>query len=242
MRILAIADIHGDRAIYREIVRLAEERCVDAVVLAGDLLGAPPGFDSIEAAQQRDAVEILEVLTALSRPVLYVLGNDDLVPMPDTPPHVHALHGRRLDLGGWGFVGYQYSPPFMGGPLEKPEAEIAADLVGLEPLLDPTAVLVTHCPADGILDGSNTFRPEREFLASVGVHLVPGSPAIRDAVRRRGVRAHVHGHVHGAFGRAGCHSNVESGPGSLRAMIVDLATLDHQVVLLETTRHGSTNL
>ncbi len=231
MRVFAIADTHGNLSTCREVVRLAAEHRADAIVLAGDLLGSPPGFASVEEAQRHQAAALVEILAAARQPVLYIMGNDDLVGLPDGPAHVRPLHGRRVELEGWGFVGYQYSPPFMGGLYEKPEEGIAADVAALEPLLGPDAVFVTHCPADGILDASGTPDPTRDPWLRAGVRLVPGSAAVGEAVRRCGVRAHIHGHVHGAFGRSGCHFNVASSSRGLRALVVDLATLEHQVVL-----------
>ncbi|MDH3215161.1 MAG: hypothetical protein OEN01_02585 [Candidatus Krumholzibacteria bacterium] len=57
MRLLASADLHGDHEIYKWLVGVATEKGADVVVLAGDLLGAPSGFDSIEESQ-RGVVDI----------------------------------------------------------------------------------------------------------------------------------------------------------------------------------------
>jgi len=43
------------------------------------------------------------------------------------------------------------------------------------------------------------------------------------------VRAHIHGHIHRCFGREGCHFNVAAA-GQLRGMVIDLATLKHEVI------------
>jgi Icc-related predicted phosphoesterase len=103
----------------------------------------------------------------------------------------------------------------MGGVYEKPEDEILSDLRHIGRLVDAETVLVTHCPAYGVLD-----------IGVLDVHA--GSYSILDLVRHRGVRAHVHGHIHQCFGRAGCHFNVASG-GTRRAMIIDPKTLNATV-------------
>jgi Icc-related predicted phosphoesterase len=217
MRVLATADIHGCHDVYQHIPRLAEEHQAEVLVLAGDLLGAPDNdFLTIEEAQRASAREIARKVAPLQIPVLYVMGNDDLVDLEPAGGQFQSIHGRRLDLGLYNFVGYQFSPPFAGGVFEKPEDEIAADLSSLEPLMDSGTVLVTHAPAQGILD--------RGIL-----DLSAGSPSILAVTKRRPVRAHIHGHIHGCFGREGRHFNVAAA-GQLKGMVIDLATMEHEVI------------
>lgn len=214
MRILAAADIHGNFEAYRWLVELARPPEVEALVLAGDLLLGDEDCGEIEEAQRREVPRVLEVLNRAAVPVLFVMGNDDFVELQPLPPGVHGIHGRRQQLGDYGFVGYRYTLPFIGGPFEKTEDEIAADMMELLPLLDGRTVLVTHCPAYGLLD-----------LGILDRHA--GSPAIRRAVEASGVRAHIHGHTHRCFGREGRHFNVAAGARS-RAMRIDLETLEYQ--------------
>jgi Icc-related predicted phosphoesterase len=216
MRILAIADVHGRRPIYDWLLAAARENRVEAMILAGDLLGCPDGFDTPEEAQRHDAEQLIGLLDAAGLPVLYVMGNDDLVELDSASERVQSIHGRRAQLGRFGFVGYQYSLPFMGGAFEKPEAEIAADLAGLAALLDEDTVFVSHAPAFGILDPG---------FGEVRI----GSTAVRELLDRNSFRAHIHGHSHAGFGWQGKHFNVASA-GRARAMILDLETLRHCVL------------
>jgi Icc-related predicted phosphoesterase len=114
------------------------------------------------------------------------------------------------------FVGYQYSLPFVGGPFEKPEVQIESDLIQLTHLLNAQTIFVTHSPALGILDPG---------LGDTQI----GSRSLRDFLEANPYRAHIHGHSHTGFGRRGAHFNVASG-GHLRAMIIDLETMQHQIV------------
>jgi Icc-related predicted phosphoesterase len=217
MRILAMAVIHGNQDLYASVPRLAAEHRAEALVLAGDPLGAPDeDCLSIEEAQRASARDILSLLAALTMPVLYIMGNDDLVELEPASVQFQSIHGRRLDLGSYNFVGCQFSLPFAGGIFEKPEEEIATDLVGLEPLMDSSTVLVTHSPAQGILDRGVLDRSA-------------GSASILEVANRRQVRAHVHGHIHRCFGREGCHFNVAAS-GEPRGMVTDLATMAHEVI------------
>jgi Icc-related predicted phosphoesterase len=51
MIVLASADLHGDYEIYEWLVTVVADRGPDVLVLAGDLLGCPNGFDTVEDAQ-----------------------------------------------------------------------------------------------------------------------------------------------------------------------------------------------
>jgi Icc-related predicted phosphoesterase len=216
MKILATSDIHGSHSAYAWLVQTARDRGVDGVVLAGDLLGYPKGFDAIDDAQRADARAIARILEAAERPIYYIMGNDDLVELAPESAWLISIHGRRVDLGNFNLVGYQYSLPFMGGVFEKPEEDVRRDLGSLVDLVDARTVLVTHSPAYGILDAG--------MLGTAA-----GSRAILELVQSRNFRAHIHGHIHEHFGRVARHFNVASG-GRHLAMLIDLETMRSDVV------------
>jgi Icc-related predicted phosphoesterase len=224
MKILAMADLHGDLRIYRRLKKLVASHDAQVVVLAGDLLRASRSDLTIEEAQAEDARQIVKILKSLTIPVLYIMGNDDLVELGYEDSHIHAIHGKRIIFGNYGFVGYQYSLPFVLGRYEKPENEIEKDLLTIEPLLEGNTIFVTHSPAYGILDEGIPI-PTRD------IHV--GSKSILELVRRRPIKAHVHGHIHKCFGHSGMHFNVAAG-GHFRGMIINLEDLsceifDHEV-------------
>jgi len=214
MRILASADLHGEHDVYRWLVSVADTAGADVVVLAGDLLGLPGGHDTVEESQRVDALAIEAILDAIRVPVLYIMGNDDMIELEPTNPNLRSLHGRRVELGEVNFVGYQYSLPLMGGVFEKPEEEIRRDLEALEPLVDSGTVLVTHSPAYRILD-----------IGILERHA--GSESIRDLVEKKKPRALIHGHIHDCFGVEGLHFNVAAAFRK-RAVLIDAESLDHE--------------
>jgi len=216
MKILASADLHGKRPIYDWLLTAVREQHVQALVLAGDLLGCPDGVDTPEEAQQDEACLLTGLLGTAGVPVLYIMGNDDLVELKSSTEAVQSLHGQRVLCGKFAFVGYQYSLPFMGGPYEKPEAEIESDLAQLTHLLDAETVFVSHSPALGELD------------PGFGDAQI-GSRSLRNFLEANPFRAHIHGHSHAGFGRYGAHFNVASG-GRARAMILDLETMQHRII------------
>lgn len=216
MRILASADLHGLRPVYDWLLETAREHHVDAIVLAGDLLGYPDGFDTPEAAQHEEARSTLRMLTKAAAPVLYIMGNDDLVELNSLFGRVQSIHSRGLSCGSYNFVGYQYALPFMGGIFEKADDDIATDLTSLTKLMGDRTVFVSHSPAHGLLDQG----VDGERIGSV---------AIEKFLAKHPYRAHIHGHCHEEFGRAGNHFNVASAR-QRRAMIIDLDTMKHQIV------------
>jgi Icc-related predicted phosphoesterase len=216
MKILAAADIHGKRSFYTSLLDAAKPSDSQAIVLAGDLLGYAPGFDKAEDAQRADAEGTLRLLETSPVPVLYIMGNDDLFDLGPGSGPVRPIHGTRLDLGPYNFIGYRYSLPFMGGIFEKTEEDIGRDLAGMIKLADDRTVFVSHSPAKGILD--------RTMLQTHA-----GSSSILDFIQRAGVRAHIHGHLHAGFGRDGRHFNVATLPSS-KAMLIDLDRMTHEVI------------
>jgi Icc-related predicted phosphoesterase len=139
------------------------------------------------------------------------MGNDDLVDLGPDVPNIVPIHGRRVELKDFGFVGYQCGPPFMGGPFERTESDLENELKVLSDLMDDLTVLVTHYPAAGMLDGG------------FGLH------GIRDFVEQRPILAHVHGHSHSTFGNRANRFNVASA-AQKRAMLIDLNSRNCQVV------------
>lgn len=210
MRILASADVHGFMDVYEWLLEAAVAHRVDLWILAGDLFAA--GHPS---SQRRQGETILKLLGRSPAPVFFLMGNDDYVEMPEDGERVRLLHGRRLEHGGYSFVGYQYTPPFFGNVFVKEEPEIASDLQVLAPLVDEATVVVTHTPSRGILD---QVRGE-----------ATGSSSLAAMLKRRPFLAHIHGHIHEAFGRDGRHFNVASA-GRRRAVLVDLPSLESRVL------------
>ena len=131
---------------------------------------------------------------------------------------IRSLHGRRLFCGEFSFVGYHFTPPFIGTVFVKSETEIEKDVQSLVPLLNQRTVLVTHAPAYGALDQCQSFG---------GEHV--GSSSLAALIERSPVLAHIHGHIHSNFGRDRNHFNVAAA-GRRRAFLIDLPTLGHQVL------------
>lgn len=211
MRILAAADVHGVFGVYQWLVRLAAQKQADLLILAGDLFGG--GW---EQEQSEQAKQLVALFQAVPVPLLYLMGNDDYVALGYQDQRIQPLHGQRLEFGGYNFVGYQYTLPFVGTVFVKPEKEIEKDVRTIEPLLDSRTVLVTHSPAFGILD-----------RVYGGEHA--GSRSLAALIAHKPVLAHIHGHIHESFGREGNCFNVAAA-GQRRAVMIELPSLRHEVL------------
>ena len=214
VRILAAADVHGTLSVYEWLVQMAAKHQADLLILAGDLFTA-----DWEDEQRKQAEKIISVLVSGVSPCFYIMGNDDNVSLDYEDQRIKPVHGRRLSFGALSFVGYEYTPPFVGTAFVKTETEIEKDLDSLESLLDSQTVFVTHSPAYESLD--RTYS---------GEHV--GSRSLATVLGRKPVLVHIHGHVHESFGRDGIHFNVAAA-GLKRAILIDLPSLHHQVLVGE---------
>jgi len=145
LRLLAAADTHGFEDVCQWLVDQAQSFQVDAVVLAGDLLGVPHGFESVEQAMLASATSTRQILTSVEYPVLYIMGNDDLVDLGPDVANIVSIHGRRVELEGFGFVGYQCGPPFMGIPTQaRRRGDSAAERFAGTPARRPPSYTRIH--------------------------------------------------------------------------------------------------
>ena len=216
MRILACADIHGSEDVYTWLASVVIERRPEVLVLAGDLFGFPDGYPTVETAQQAQGEKITDIICKAQVPILYIMGNDDWIEWAPDSSLIQSIHGRRIQYESMSFVGYQFTPPFVGSIHEKPETDIRFDLDELAPLIDRDTVMVTHGPA-------------RHYLDKTAAGDFVGSCALSDFFASHHVHAHIHGHIHRAFGRHLNHFNVAAA-ATRRAMLIDLDTMQHEVV------------
>ena len=67
MRMLATADLHGNHASDRRRSAVAARCGVQAIVLAGELLGAPRGFPSIVGSHPADGAAMVDIHDQIHR-------------------------------------------------------------------------------------------------------------------------------------------------------------------------------
>lgn len=133
MKILLLADLHGEEAILDRL-RATHGR-YGLIVIAGDL--GSPGY--------------IENLVSISENILWIPGNNEPKGACEKTG-AHCLHKKSLELeGGLHLVGFGFSAPTpFGTPGELSEEEIYAEMEGLP--IDENTILVTHSPPYGIMD------------------------------------------------------------------------------------------
>ncbi len=175
MRILMATDIHGSRAAMEAIPAAVGEHAPDLFVAAGDIthFGRPPSY--AEDLLGRISVKTLAVPGNCDQPALLAvldrLGVD--------------LHMKRAKVAGQTFVGLGGANPTpFGTPFEIGEDEIWR---GLDGVMEPRAILVSHPPPYGYLD----------VVPGAG-HV--GSRSVARIVEKYRPKAVLCGHIHEAAG------------------------------------------
>lgn len=188
MKILVIADIHGDfESLSNVLAELKND--FDVLVCPGDFTDV--GL-SLAGFSREDMLQImLDELLSCGKPVFALPGNHD-------PPEVHKifdeygvnLHGRGKIIDGVGFFGFGGAKTPFGTPFEPSEEETAN---GLKKALDAVVgankkIMITHNPPkntklDRVLSGSHV-----------------GSQAIRDFILKNKPDVAISAHIHEARG------------------------------------------
>jgi hypothetical protein len=162
-------DLHGSFHGLSKILKKLEAHHPELVIVSGDLT---------DFGSRGDVERLLRYLPSQT----YIIpGNCD----PPAALNRFNLHGKRLRIGMWTFVGWGGSNPTpFNTPLEYSENDIYQNL---SKLMVPGAILVVHCPPYGHLD----------FLEGKG-NL--GSVSIKRIVARYSPPLVISGHIHEARG------------------------------------------
>lgn len=175
LRVLAAADIHGDRTLVRRLANKAKKENVDLVILCGDLTGTVETTDLIKPF--KDA----------KKKVLLIPGNHDSFATADFLAEIYGvknIHGYSVKYDNIGFFGAGGADL---GPGRISEKELFATLekayYGLRGL--KKKIMVTHMhPANS----------KSEFSG------FPGSDAITRAIKKFKPDFLLHGHIHEGAG------------------------------------------
>jgi len=142
--------------------------------------------------------DIQDILAESDKPIYFIMGNDDGIVAGglewENYKNQVNINQKRIQYKEYGFVGYQYTSPFVGGLFEKPELDQRQDFLELEKLIDSKTILVTHGPPYGILD---------HVPGNAGY----GSKNLRDLINRKTPGYHLFGHIHQCFGSDGKYIN-----------------------------------
>jgi Icc-related predicted phosphoesterase len=172
MRIYAVSDIHGRTELIDRVLDSIKAHGAEVLLLAGDIAGP------------RHAESALARFSQSPVPVWFIRGNSDPLRLEAHLLHstrLKSLHLQRIEYGRLSFVG-------LSGTLPLPFSSRVAfnekkRLAALEPLVDPSSVLLVHPPPRGVLD--TVFG---KFKA--------GSPGLSRFVQKTRPALVVCGHIH----------------------------------------------
>lgn len=177
LKILAVADLHGDTRLVEKLAKKSEKEKVDLVVICGDILGWVETDNLIKPFKERN------------KEVVVIPGNWDSFATVDFLASFYGVknvHGYSVIHRNVGFFG-------AGGAVDSPgEGEISekelydvlerahSGLKGIE-----KKIMLTH------------MHPAESASELTGII---GSKVIRNAVRKFRPKLLLHGHIHEAGG------------------------------------------
>jgi hypothetical protein len=174
-KILVISDIHGKPEVSRLIEEKIKSYKVNYVIVAGDITHFGPTDWAIE------------FLDRIPKPTLALPGNCDPKEIINKFSRSKAilLHNKKIRFENDIFVGFGGSNPTpFNTLLELSEAEIYK---ALAKIMERNCILVTHCPAKGVLD----YMEGKGNLGSISIARV---------VKEYEPKLHISGHIHEARG------------------------------------------
>ncbi len=180
MKILIVADLHGDEKGVKDIEKLLE-RNYDVLIIAGDITQFGP------ATRAKD---ILDKLEDKETRILSMPGNcDPENVLPILEERGVSFHLQTVELSDLTFVGLGGSNPTpFGTPFELSEEEIKENLVSLTQGIEGKWILISHVPP----------YDTKADLTSADVHA--GSKSVRQIIEEREPQLNICAHIHEARG------------------------------------------
>jgi Icc-related predicted phosphoesterase len=182
MKILVIADIHGNFGLVSKILSNINKD-FDLMISPGDftdIFNVPQGF-----SQENIADMVIQKLLAFGKPAFCVPGNHDPFEILNIFDEYNInLHNRVKTFQGTKFLGWGGAPTPFDTPFEPSEGETAESLTELGKRVDKgNFVLVTHNPPkntklDRTVNGSHVgsgfvrkFIEEKQPVLAISAHI-----------------------------------------------------------------------
>ncbi|MDI6855743.1 MAG: metallophosphoesterase family protein [Candidatus Thermoplasmatota archaeon] len=203
MRAIVISDLHG-KDVSEFVNNLIKKQDAELLIIAGDITQFGP------------AKWVAEFLNKIATQTIAIPGNCDPASVIEELAKTKAipLHNKKIKFKNLTFVGFGGSniTPF-NTILEFPESYIYE---ALAKIMERECILVTHCPAKGILD----------YMAGKG-NL--GSEAIAKIVKEYEPKLHISGHIHEARGIEMVGKTLHLNPGQAGKGCAALVRIDNKI-------------
>ncbi len=187
LKILVIADVHGEFEKFSKVIDKTKKHDFDLVVCPGDftdIFNTPEGYSQVDIAEL-----VLQKILSLGKPVFCIPGNHepyDILDMFDE--YKVNLHGRVRKFKGFEFTGFGGAATPFNTKFEPTEEEIKNTLEKKVKEIKGKFILVTHNPPFGTnLDKTET-----------GEHV--GSKVIREFIEKNKPLLAISAHIHEAEG------------------------------------------
>jgi len=184
MRLLVIADIHGNLEKLKEVLEKTRKEAFDVVICPGDftdMYTIPTEFSQLDVGTL-----ILQKILTLKKPTLCVPGNHDPYEILDVFNDYNVnLHSKIKKIKNTTFVGWGGAPTPFDTIFEPSDEETKENLTKLGKKLTPqNFVLVVHEPP------KNT---KLDIIRS-GKHV--GSPVIKEFIIEKQPTITITAHIH----------------------------------------------
>lgn len=219
MKILILADIHGDMEMLKKILGKVENEAFDLVICPGDftdMFNKPKELDQLDLAEM-----IIQKLLALRKPILCVPGNHDPYEILDLFEEYDVnLHKKHKKINGIEFIGFGGAATPFNTIFEPTEGEIKEGLAKIGTNLK-VFVLVVHNPP------KNTKLDKVES----GEHV--GSKAVKDFITKAQPLLAISAHIHESEGTEKIGDTTLFYPGSVYEGKYGIATIEGKTVKCE---------
>jgi Icc-related predicted phosphoesterase len=187
LKILVVADVHGEFEKLSKLIDRMKEHSFDLVVCPGDftdMYNTPEGFSQIDVSEM-----VVQKLLSLGKPVLCIPGNHEPYEILDVFDEYGVnLHGRLVKTKDMEFIGFGGAATPFNTKFEPTEDEIKTALEMKAGERKGRFVLVVHNPPFG----TKLDRTE------AGEHV--GSKAVREFIEKEKPVLAISAHIHEAGG------------------------------------------
>jgi len=187
LKILVIADIHGEFEGFSRMIDRMKERDFDLLICPGDftdIYNTPEGYSQTDIAEL-----ILQKLLSMGKPVFCVPGNHEPYEILELFDEYDVnVHGKVKKFKNIYFVGFGGAATPFNTKFEPTEEEIKTTLEEKVKRIKGDFVLITHNPAFG----TKLDMTER------GEHV--GSKAVREFIEKNKPLLAISAHIHEARG------------------------------------------